>query len=282
HIITITASDGENTVEQKVKIIVKPKNASPVIKIADSIEVQEGEKIVLSPVVTDPDGDNVTITYSGFMTQKEYTTNFNDAGSHKVKITATDGKNVAEKQIFVIVRNVNRPPVIDPIEDITITEGDKIIVTPTGMDPDGDEIRYSFSEPLDEAGKWKTEVGDAGNYEVTVTADDGESTSKTVFEVIVEALNKAPVIEIAESLTVKEGETVVLKPAITDPEGDEFSVTYSGWMSSSTKKTGFDDAGEYTVTITAKDSAGNTAKKDVKVIVQDVNRPPVFDPNSFV
>ena len=281
YLVTITASDGENTVDQQIKIVVKPKNAPPVIQIEDSIEVKEGEKVVLSPVIEDPDGDKVTVTYSGFMTQKEYVTDFTEAGSHKVKITATDGQNIEEKEIFVIVRNVNRAPVIDAIEDITITEGDKVIVTPTGMDPDGDKIRYSFSEPLDAAGKWKTKIGDAGRHEITVTASDDEDESKIVFEIIVESLNKAPVIEIAD-ITVDEGETVKLNPVITDPEGDEFSVTYSGWMTSNSKTTNYDDQGIHTVTIAAKDTAGNEAKENVKVTVNDINRPPVFDPNSFI
>ncbi len=281
YIVAITASDGVNKVDQTVKIVVKAKNVAPVISIADSIEVKEGDKVVLSPVVKDPDGDEIKITYSGFMTTKEYTTTFTDSGSHKVKITATDGENIAEKEIFVVVHNNNRAPVLDPIEAINIKEGDKVIVTPSAMDPDGDMLKYYFSQPFDDAGKWKTKIGDEGTYEITLTASDDIDKTETKFTINVEALNKAPVISIAD-VVVDEGETITLNPVITDADGDEFSVTYSGWMSTNTKTTDNDDAGVYTVTITAKDSFGNTAKKDVKVTVNNVNRPPVFDPNAFI
>lgn len=282
YIITISANDGRNTATKKVKILVKPQNAAPIIEIDDAIELNEGEKIVLNPTVTDPDGDPITITYSGFMDTKEYQTNFDEVGSYKVTITATDGTNIAEKDIFVIIRNVNRPPKIDPIRDIKITEGDKIIVSPTGVDPDGDKIRYSFSQPLDEAGRWTSQIGDAGAHEITVTATDGEMESNIKFEIIVEALNKAPIIDINSKLTFEEGETVVLNPTISDAEGDEFTVSYSGWMNSAKKTTTYEDAGTYIVTITAEDTAGNIAKKDVEITIENVNRAPVFDPDSFI
>ncbi len=281
YIITIIASDGENKIDQNVKLVVNAQNAAPVISIADAIESKEGEEVVLAPVVTDPDGDNVTTTYSGWMNSDKKTSTFTDAGSHKVKISATDGLNIAEKEIYIIVRNVNRVPVLDPIEDINIKEGDKVIVTPNAIDPDGDKIKFAFSTPFDEAGKWQTKIGDEGNYEITVTADDDTDKTDVTFSIDIEALNKAPLIEIA-NINVKEGETVTLTPKITDADGDEFSVEYSGWMTSNTKTTDFHDAGTYTVVITAKDSFGNEAKKDVTVTVENINRPPVFDPNAFI
>ena len=65
--ITITASDGTNKVSQDVIIIVKALNRPPVLDITEkTVIVSEGEKITLSAKATDPDNDDVTITYTGW------------------------------------------------------------------------------------------------------------------------------------------------------------------------------------------------------------------------
>jgi hypothetical protein len=73
---------------------------------------------------------------------------------------------------------------------------------------------------------------------------------------------------------VYETETVVLDAKCTDPNGEDVTITYSGWMDSSTKKTGYDDAGEYEVTVTCSDSSKTSQTAKVKVTVLDKNRPP--------
>ena len=60
-------------------------------KIKD-IYLPEGETITISPTATDPDGDDLTYTYSGWMTSASYTTDNTDAGTHTVTVTVSDGK----------------------------------------------------------------------------------------------------------------------------------------------------------------------------------------------
>ena len=71
-----------------------------------------------------------------------------------------------------------------------------------------------------------------------------------------------------------------LTPTITDPEGDELTISYAGWMNTNTFTTTYESQGTHVVTITASDGI-NTAKKDVTVIVNDVNRPPEFGSGAF-
>ena len=113
-----------------------------------------------------------------------------------------------------------------------------------------------------------------------MTASDGDLEDSRVFDLIVESLNKAPVIDI-DDVTVDEGDTITLDPDVTDPDGDDVTVEYSGFMTSPTKQTDFDDAGEYTVTITASDGI-NEASVTITVTVNDVNRAPTFDPGAFI
>ncbi len=279
--VTITASDGKNSVSQEVMLTVTPKNRAPTIALASKeITVSEGETVTLAPEVTDPDGDKATLSFEGWMASPSKTTTFSDAGRHEVELVASDGTATTREKIVVIVENVNRPPTINPISDVVVKEGDRITVSPTATDPDGDKVTFMYSTPVGQDGAWETGSEDVGKYRINVTATDGEMTATASFLLVVESLNKAPVIQAADLVTIDEGKTVTLSPAITDPEGDELTITYSGWMNTNTYTSTYEDAGSHLVTITASDGI-NTAKKDITVLVNDVNRPPTFGSGAF-
>ena len=73
-------------------------------------------------------------------------------------------KKTTEKEVDIIVENVNRPPTIKKITDSAVTEHDTVTILPKIEDPDGDDLLTSFSTPFDEQGIWKTSGGDAGEY----------------------------------------------------------------------------------------------------------------------
>ncbi|MEM4240222.1 MAG: hypothetical protein QXM31_01525 [Candidatus Woesearchaeota archaeon] len=280
--VTITASDGKNSISQVIIIQVKPKNLPPVIQLASKeFKIKEGETVTINVQASDPDGDKVTISFSGWMTGPAKTTGYTDAGTHEVVIIASDGKTTVRDTVRVIVENVNRLPVMGSIADVTVKEGDKITVKPTATDPDGDKLTFSFGPPLGPDGTWQTTSHDVGKYMVNVTVSDGIDSATTTFSITVQSLNKPPVIQMADTITVDESQTVKMAPIITDPEGDELTITYSGWMKSNTYTTTYEDSGSHLVTITVSDGI-NTVKKDVTVVVNDVNRPPTFGMGAFV
>lgn len=281
HLVTITASDGTNEVSQKVLIVVLSRNKPPVITLEDAITVSEGETLVLNPEIIDPEGDVLNITYSGWMDSDTKTISYGEQGTHQVVITVTDGKSFTAKAVTIKVENANRAPELAEIPEQTIKEGEKVTIIPSVKDPDGDTVTFTYDFPLNESGSWKSEIGDAGEYEILVVASDGTTTSEQVFALTVEAVNRPPVITLASPVFVKEGDSANLNPTITDPDGDEVRVTYSGWMNSNTRATTYDDAGNYKVTISARDSAGNEAKLEIIVSVEDLNRPPIFGAGSF-
>ncbi len=160
---------------------------------------------------------------------------------------------------------------------ITKTEGDLVILAPEAVDPDGDTVSYSFTKPFDSQGRWQTNYGDAGNYTVIVTATDskGASTSTPVL-VVVQRANRPPSVRCPERIVVKETDTVSIDCAVSDPDNDTVTLTYTGWMTGQNYTTTYDDAGTHLVTVTASDGHGHTVVSNVNVTVQDVNRPPVF------
>ncbi|MBR9692495.1 hypothetical protein GOV07_01040 [Candidatus Woesearchaeota archaeon] len=159
---------------------------------------------------------------------------------------------------------------------VTKTEGDLVILAPEAVDPDGDVVTYSFTTPFDSKGKWQTELGDAGEYTVTVTATDtkGASATENVY-VVIEHANRAPYLKCPEKVVVKEGEIVFINCEANDLENG-VTLSFFGWMTSDGYETGYADSGEHEVLVQATDNVGLSVEQTVKVIVQNVNRPPVF------
>jgi hypothetical protein len=272
---TVIASDGENEASKEITILVKSKNKAPVLQKINDIIVNEGEIVSIVPIASDSDGDVVRLSYSGWMTKSSYTTNYNDQGDHIVTVKASDGKASVSQDVKITVKNVNRAPVLEKISDIVTKEDDVVIVNVKASDPDNDKLTIIYEDPLNSEGTWVTEMGDAGIYNTKIIVSDGVSEVSQEFKIVVEKLNRAPKIEKINDITVNEGDTITLAPVVTDLDGDPVTVTYSGWMTSNTYKTNYNDQGDHIVTVTASDGTDETSQ-DVKIIVKNVNRPPVF------
>ncbi|MBI2549159.1 hypothetical protein HYW21_07460 [Candidatus Woesearchaeota archaeon] len=275
YLVTITASDGELETTQNLLVVVNSVNKAPVISGLQDVTVDEGDTVVLDPTVSDEDGDDVELSYSGWMTKDTYTTTYDDAGTYTVTVTASDGKAEVKKPVAITVKNINRAPELSSFTTVRVKEGDMIKVVPRFTDPDGDNVIVTYTDPLDETGEWQTEVGDAGEYTLLVTASDGDLDDTEELVVMVEALNHPPVFESLADLTVDEGDTVVLDPTVSDEDGDDVELSYSGWMTEDTYTTTYDDAGTYTVTVTASDGKAEVSQ-EVTITVRNKNRPPQF------
>ncbi len=276
--IIITVSDGQAQASQNVLLIVESVNTPPQLTIEDStISVESGETISLNARAEDTDGDAVTITYSGWMNTSTKTTTKNDAGEHTVTISATDGKATVVKTVSVSVTHTNKAPVLERISDITVTEGDQVLITARATDPNDDTLSYTFSQPITPDGTWSTRKGDEGNYTITVTASDGSLSATRTLSVTVLAKNQPPVLTIlgTNTITITEGDTITIRYDVSDPNGDDVRVRFSGFMTSESYTATYDDAGEHTVTISASDGLLEV-KKYIQITVTNKNRAPIF------
>ncbi|MBN1502807.1 hypothetical protein JW930_04635 [Candidatus Woesearchaeota archaeon] len=277
--VTVTASDGKTEVKKTVVILVKSSNEPPAIEIDDEITVKEGKPFVLQPEVSDPDGDAVTVAYSGWIDTDRYITTYDDAGEYEVIVTASDGKTEVSKTVKIIVQDVNRKPVLKlpNVEQasITVTEGELVNINTRTSDEDGDEVTVTFTEPLDELGEWQTQQGDAGEYLVTVSATDGKDTVSEEVLVTVLSMNMPPEFTEIQPITVNVGENLkdFIKPEATDPDEDPVEITYSGWLDDIDYEVTAEDAGGHTITVHYSDGV-NEVTQDVGVTV---NRPPIFE-----
>jgi len=238
------------------------------------ITVKENEAVKLNVKIVDPDQDTVTYTFSKPLSKEgEWKTNYGDAGEYLVTVTATDGKLTTEKKVRIMVERVNVPPVITALADLMVKEGEVVELQPKVNDPNNDPLTITVSEPL-KSGSFSTDHTSAGEYQIKISATDGELFSEETFKLTVEDVNELPVITELTDVTVKEGETITLKPAVSDLDEDEIALTISDPVGDDgVWETSFTDHGEYFVTVTANDGK-DAVHKRIRVLVEDVNMPP--------
>jgi len=206
--VTVTVSDGESTTSRDALIIVNKKEEPPTIDSAKPIEsglaIDENQAIDFSITASDLNKDPLTYSWKldgadvGNEDKYTYQTDYDSEGTHTVKVDVSDGINTASKIWSVNVKNVNRKPVLEKIENIHAKETDKIAVTALATDADKDPINYSISDKRftqeDNVFTWQTDYDSAGTYEVTVSASDGKDTVEQTFTVTVDNMNRPPVI----------------------------------------------------------------------------------------
>lgn len=283
--IIVSATDNKDSfVTRQLTVKVLVRNRAPVFGMSDMVEFSEGDLINLDPQITDPDGDEVVVTYSGWMNSRTYQTTFKDAGTYQVTINANDGVVKVSKDVTVVVNDVNTDPILKVLtgDSVEVTEGELVTIETEVSDPEGDTVTVTMSEPVGDDGKWQTMRGDAGTYAIEITASD--SRREVTDEVLVEVLrqNSPPVIE---SFTVSPEEVVLKKPgdevtitlkvAASDPDGDDITLEYSGYMDSDTKTVVYGNKGGMkSVKVTASDGRGGTASAEVSF---SMNNWPCFD-----
>ncbi len=153
----------------------------------------------------------------------------------------------------------NNAPVLGFIDNMTVNESDLVIITANATDADNDTLTYSINDTgFEQNGSvftWQTGYTDAGVYVFEVTASDGFSaeTDSQNITVTVNNINSAPVLDVIDNITVYEGDTVSIDPSASDAENDTLNYSYSGWMSSDSYATDYDDAGTHTVTVSVSD-----------------------------
>ena len=171
--------------------------------------------------------------------------------------------------IFILVLHT----ALAAVRTFRVQETDFLSVMPQGYDADNDAITYNFSSPLDSLGEWQTDYGDAGEYEVFITASDGTSQTTEEIKIIVQDRNEPPRLK-ANKIEVKESQDVDLKKIVEDPEQDPLEFSFDKpFNDEGIWSTGYEDEGEYIVVFSADDGEFSREFR-VAVIVSQMNQPP--------
>ena len=251
-----------------------------------TIVVDETELVNLEVSAVDEDGDPVYFNFSKPLNEYgQWQTTYGDYGEYNIEVYVSDGQTTTVQEVLLIVNKVNWPPVLEPIEDITIKEGDTLILQPKVQDEEDDYIIIAISDPIGDDGEWKTNYDDAGEYNIEVTASDGEHDPVfQEFTLTITDTNRPPELESyspGEDFSINEGEKIDLSISGVDYDGD--SVTYSWYLDgeqvSDLKdyryKPNFNSAGKHEIRASVSDGLKKTtAIWNVEVL--NVNRAPEF------
>jgi len=89
-------------------------------------------------------------------------------------------------------------------------------------------------------------------------------------------VNRLPELDEIADVTVKETDTVIIEPNAYDPDGQEMIYTISEPVGDDgVWDTTYDDAGEYSIVVTASDGEDEVSQT-VVITVENVNRAPVI------
>ena len=310
--VTLTAVDscGASACDSFVLRIVNV-NRAPTIDAGPEIWINEGSAVAILAQAHDPDGDMLVVQWSSsgnlgsFENSGALTPVFVaplidncDGIAITLTVTAVDpcGATACDT-VIVRVRNANAAPIVDLGPDFALDEGSAIRLTPVVSDPECEALTYCWSTTapgsLDRPGTLSTVFsapwtdlcdGETVTLSLTVTDPCGLSATDSV-TVRIRNVNSAPTVELGASLCVLEGGSLVLSPAVFDPEGDRLAyvwTTTAGQLSdrysiSPVFGAPMIDACEgqdVVVTLTVTDPCGLSASDSVVIRVENANRPP--------
>ncbi|MBT4935226.1 PKD domain-containing protein [Candidatus Woesearchaeota archaeon] len=235
-VTTFTMYDGFIEVTKRVEIEVLHTNQPPeiidIFSTASFITARENEPFSFYFNVRDGDNDPMTVLWKidgqiiSDELSGEYMFGYEDAGKHELTLTITDDTNTIERKWTLTVRNTNREPRLVP-QDITVNEGEKVVLNLPKKDIDGDILQYTYDEPLSENGEWQLSFEDAGTYSLEITASDGDLQDKTTIDITVVDVDRAPVLTLPQKLWVDEGGELEWEIETYDPDKDDVTITVS-------------------------------------------------------
>ena len=268
--VQFIATSNDKSIVSNVVITVKDVNRAPIVEDFSPINAKEGDTIKIIPNAYDLDGDAIKIIYSGFMTSDTYATNFNDAGTHEVKVTANDGSLETTKIVLIIVDNTNRAPIFEKIPEKKVKEGEEIVILLDSYDPDGDNLRYSIENPPEDytlngnVFTWMPSHSTAGrseikNLDIVFVVGDGRLATKQIAKIQVEDKNRAPkVINATDIVFADVNAPVFMFVDAADPDGDALSYVWDfglleKYKASDKHQRTFSTPGEKQVKVTISD-----------------------------
>ena len=196
--ILVTVSDGKHTVTQIVSFTLQakpvdpPVNSAPVFNsiVVNGVYAGDVFKIVVS--ASDADNDPLTISYGApFNADGEWQSTSSDNGTYNVTVTLADGTHTTSQIVSVVVSVkpvppvVNLPPIINSVTVSGREEGDTFKIIVNASDPENQSLTITYESPFNSNGRWETDNGDDGTYDIRVTVSDGVNTVTRDVEVVV-------------------------------------------------------------------------------------------------
>ncbi len=247
---TFSVNDGKvDSNIATISIGVKSVNDAPAVNITgptDGATFSVGDKVVFTASASDVDGKIVSVEFFndgksvGVSDASPYKVTLSnlDAGSYKLKATATDNTGAtASSEVTITVKGSNSAPVAQS-QSVTTSEDVPAAITLAASDADGDALTYHvLSMPshgvLKGSGTTRTYTPSPnyhGTDSFTFSVTDGKVDSNiATISIGVTSVNDAPAVNVtgpADGAIFSVGDKVVFTASASDVDGTIVSVEY--------------------------------------------------------
>ncbi len=246
---TLSAVDNEGEVNSdSVSLTVIPLNVAPVVDAGPDQSVLSARAVTLSATASDDDGSIQTYSWTQLSGPQIISLLSSDAAIssfespvvsqsevYTFQVTAWDNEGAfSSDQVSVTVNpNINNAPQVDAGSDEAVEEQITVQLSGTASDSDGFIASYQWSQ---QGGSQSVTINDSNRalasffapdiitdeiyrFRLTVTDDDGATSSDTVNIEISAKPNVLPTVDAGEDISVIEGETVNLNGTAIDTDG---------------------------------------------------------------
>lgn len=230
-------------------------NLPPVLARLDNLAVDEGGRLAFRATATDPDaGQQLRFSVLGappgatldpITGEFGWTTGEADGpGEYAITVRVTDDgapPRSASQGVTLSVRELNQPPVLGPIADQAVAEGNALEILVTGSDPDLPPQPRSFSlapgapggaaiDPVTGVFRWiPGEEHGGATHAITVRLSDGWNPpleASRTFQVTVTEVDDPPAFEPVSLQTTDEGVPFTLRLVARDPDNPPKAVRF--------------------------------------------------------
>lgn len=311
--MTVRVSDGTAEDFEQITVFVQDVAAVPELPSIAAPSVNEGQTVSLDLRATDANLPNDRLIYaitSGPVSAtidangqfRWVTSEVDGPGTHQFAVKVTDVSGLSDTLTFAVtVSEVNQPPVLTPIGDRNLNEGDALTFTAVAVDADlpVNTLTYSLAtgapagaaiDPTTGLFQWQTSEADGGQtFTITVRVGDGTVETTETIDVTVAEVNLAPVLDAVDDRTVDEGGTVEFTATGTDADLPANTLTYSldagapagatidpqsgvfRWLTAEP-----DGPTTHTITIRVSDGFGLSDSETFTITVNEINSAPTL------
>lgn len=250
HVFFVIVSDNGSpglSVTQTVTVVVLETNIAPVLATITNYMIHEGETLTFTNYATDADLPGNTLTFSLADAPLDAAINPGNGvfdwtpdenhgtTTNLISVIVTDDgtSGLSAMQSFtVIVLESNAAPVLAPIENYTIEEGETVMFPASAWDTDQPANVLSFSvsgapnnaviDPDNGRFVWTPQEsqGPATNLISVIVTDDGQPglSATQSFTVVVLEVNDRPVLDPISDISIPEGQTLTITNLATDAD----------------------------------------------------------------
>lgn len=238
HNIEFIVNDGHVDTPMVIELIVQNVNRAPVFNVKAPLIAAENAPYAYPINIFDADGDKLALDLIAppeglhFRDNKLlWTPNFTQAGQHQISFAVADGEKRLRHSFIVDVANTNQKPEFVSTSVDSVNEGDEYHYQVGIRDRDQQATRLTVVQAPagmvleNNALSWKTDHSSQGEYQVVLSASDGESDVQQRFTIKVVGVNQQPELANTAPVMAYESLPYQYQMQVNDRDGEALVYT---------------------------------------------------------